>query len=169
MILGFDPNSAHTDHYDQTDLQRITAGIAPNAANIITLSAIKPDMSERWPEPGAVTVRRSGGGLKPLTVSIVIGGTATMGVDYSLGNASATSVLIPAGVREVWLTFQPIADADDAEPNETITVNLQSGSSYSLGTVTSAMLNLANETAASPPSAKATARFLMQARLVRMA
>ena len=163
LILGFDPNSAHTDHYDQTDLQRITAGIAPNAANIITLSAIKPDMSERWPEPGVVTVRRSGGGLKPLTVGIVIGGTATMGADYSLGNASATSVFIPAGVREVWLTFQPIADADDAEPNETITVNLQSGSSYSLGTVTSAMLNLANETAASPPSAKAAARFLMQA------
>ena len=101
--------------------------------------------------------------MKPLTVGIAIGGTATMGVDYSLGNASATSVFIPAGVREVWLTFQPIADADDAEPTETITVNLQSGSSYSLGTVTSAMLNLANETAASPPSAKAAARFLMQA------
>ena len=61
LILGFDPNSAHTDHYDQTDLQRITAGIAPNAANIITLSAIKPEMSERWPEPGVVTIRRSAG------------------------------------------------------------------------------------------------------------
>ena len=163
LILGFDPNSAHTDHYDQTDLQRITAGIAPNAANIITLSAIKPEMSERWPEPGVVTIRRSGGGLKPLTVGIAIGGTATMGVDYSLGNASATSVFISAGVREVWLTFQSIADADDAEPTETITVNLQASSSYSLGTVTSATLNLANETAASPPSAKAAARFLMQA------
>ena len=45
------------------------AGIAPNAANIITVSEIKPEMSERFlPEPGAITVRRSGGGLKPLIV-----------------------------------------------------------------------------------------------------
>ena len=95
LILGFDPGSAHTDRYDQTDLQRITAGIAPNAANIITVSAIKPEMSERWPEPGVITVRRSGGGLKPLTVHFTIGGTATLDIDYSLGNATANSVFIP--------------------------------------------------------------------------
>lgn len=163
LILGFDPNSAHTDHYDQTDLQRITAGIAPNAPNIVTVSAIKPEMSERWPEPGVVTVRRAGGGLRPLTVGIVIGGTATMGVDYSLGNPSSTSVLIPAGVREVWLSFQPMTDASDAEPTETITVALQAGVGYTLGTATSATLNLTNETATSSPSAKAAARFLLQA------
>ena len=163
MVLGFDPNSAHTDRNDQTDLQRITAGIASNAANIITVSAIKPEMSERWPEPGVITVRRSGGGLKPLTVKLAIGGTATLGTDYSLGNATANSVFIPAGVREVWMQFQPIQDADDAEPTETITVTLQSDSSYSLGTSTSATINLANETATSPPSPKAAARFLIQA------
>jgi uncharacterized protein (DUF1800 family) len=163
LILGFDPNSAHTDHYDQTDLQRITAGIAPNAANIITVSAIKAAMTERWPEPGVVTVRRSGGGLRPLMVNILIGGTATMGVDYLLGNANPTSVAIPAGVREVWLNFQPIADGDDAESTETISVTLQSGSGYSLGATTSATINLANETATSAPSAMAAARFLVQA------
>jgi uncharacterized protein (DUF1800 family) len=163
LVLGFDPNSAHTDRNDQTDLQRITAGIAPNAANIITVSAIKPEMSERWPEPGVITVRRSGGGLKPLTVKIAIGGTAALGADYSLGNASANFVFMPAGVREVWMQFQPIQDADDAEPTETITVTLQSDSSYSLGTNTSATINLANETATSPPLPKAAARFLIQA------
>ena len=163
LVLGFDPTSAHSDRYDQTDLQRITAGIASNAANIITVSAIKTEMSERWPEPGIVTVRRSGGGLKPLTVNLAIGGTATFGIDYSLGNAGSNSVFIPAGVREVWMQFQPIQDANDAEPAETITVTLQSGSGYSLGTNTSATINLANETATSPPSAKAAARFLIQA------
>ncbi len=163
LILGFDPSSAHTDRYDQTDLQRITAGIAPNAANIITVSAIKPEMSERWPAPGVITVRRSGGGLKPLTVHFTMGGTATLDIDYSLGNATANSVFIPAGVREVWMEFQPIQDADDAEPTETITVTLQSDSSYSLGTSTSATINLANETATSPPSPQAAARFLVQA------
>ena len=147
LVLGFDPNSAHTDRNDQTDLQRITAGIAPNAANIMTVSAIKPEMSERWPEPGIITVRRSGGGLKPLTVKLAIGGSATLGVDYSLGNATTNSVFIPAGAREVWMQFQPIQDANDAESTETITVTLQSDNSYSLGTSTSATINLANETA----------------------
>jgi uncharacterized protein (DUF1800 family) len=163
LILGFDPSSAHTDRYDQTDLQRITAGIASNAANVLTVSAIKPEISERWPEAGVVTVRRSGGGLKPLTVKLAIGGTATLGTDYSLGNASMNSVFMPAGVREVWMQFQPIQDANDAEPSETITVTLQSDSSYSLGTTTSATINLANETATSSPSRQAAARFLLQA------
>ncbi len=163
LILGFDPTSAHTDRYDQTDLQRITTGIASNATNIITVSAIKSEMSERWPEPGVVTVRRAGGGLKPLTVNISIGGTATLGTDYSLGNAGTSAVVIPAGVREVWLSFQPIQDANDAEPMETVTVTVQPGSGYSLGASASATLNLLNETATSPPSAKAAARFLIQA------
>ena len=163
LVLGFDPDSAHTDRFDQSDLQRITAGIAANAPNIITVSAIKPEMSERWPEPGVITVRRSGGGLKPLTVKLAIGGTATVGVDYSLGNATTNSVFVPAGVREVWMQFQPTQDASDAEPTETISVTLQSDSSYSLGTTTSATINLANETGASQPSPKAAARFLIQA------
>ena len=163
LVLGFDPNSAHTDRNDQTDLQRIMAGIASNAANIITVSAIKSEISERWPEPGVVTVRRSGEGLKPLTVNLAIGGTASLGTDYSLGNASASSVFIPAGVREVWMQFQPVQDANDAEPAETITVTLQSGSGYSLGINTSATINLANETASTPPSRQAAARFLIQA------
>ena len=49
-----------------------------------------------------------GWGIEADYSRIAIGGTATMGVDYSLGNASANSVFIPAGVREVWLQFQPI-------------------------------------------------------------
>jgi uncharacterized protein (DUF1800 family) len=163
LVLGFDPASAHTDRYDQTDLQRITTGLAPNASNVITVSAIKPEMSERWPEPGVITVRRSGGGLKPLTVNLAISGTATLGTDYSLGNATATSVFIPAGVREVWINFLPLQDANDAEPPETITVTLQSAAAYTLGSNSVANVSLANETANSPPSPKAAARFLLQA------
>ncbi len=161
-VLGFSATSAHTDRYDSTDLSRITAGIAANQSNIITISAIKAEMSERWPEHGVFAIRRGGGGLRPLTINYSLGGTATDGIDYTrtpLGN----SVFMPAGVREVWIDLTPVADADDAEPNETIMATLQSGTGYSLGANTSATITLANETASSPPSAKAAARFLLQA------
>ena len=53
--------SIRTRHTPITTIKPISADhrrYRPNAANIITLSAIKPEMSERWPEPGVVTVRR---------------------------------------------------------------------------------------------------------------
>ncbi len=163
LTLGFSPTSAHTDRYDQTDLQRIMAGMAANAANVITVSALKPEMSERWPAPGVIVIRRGGGGLRPLNISFSRGGTATPGIDYISALTNGNSILIPAGLREVWLEFQPIADADDAESVETITIAVQTGTGYTLGTNTSATITLANETASSPPSPKAAARFLIQA------
>ena len=159
LILGFDPTSAHTDRYDQTDFQRIVAGIAPNAANIITVSAIKPDMSERWPDPGVIAIRRAGGGLQPLTVNFTLGGTAILGVDYSV--TSTTSIYIPPGSREVWVQFSPIADADS--DTTTITLTVLSGTGYTIGTTSSDTVTIANEVANGPPSAKAAARFLVQA------
>lgn len=163
LVLGFSATSAHTDRNDATDISRITAGIAANATNVITLSAIKPEMNERWSEHGVIAVRRGGNGLRPLTINFSLGGTATDGVDYIRTPSLGNSLVLPAGVREIWLEFEPVADANDAEPNETITVALQSGTGYTLGANTSATINLLNETASSPPSQKAAARFLLQA------
>jgi uncharacterized protein (DUF1800 family) len=131
-----------------------------SAASVITVAALDPDMSERWPDPGLVAIRRSGG-LKPITVNLAFGGTATLGADYT---ASVTnSIVVPLGVREVWVQFYPIADTNDAEPTETITVTALSGTGYSVGASNVATVTLANETATSGPSAKAAARFLLQA------
>jgi len=163
LALGFSPTSAHTDRNEQTDLQRITAGIAANAPNVITVSAIKPEMTERWPINGVVAVRRGGGGLRPLTIQFSVGGTASNGLDYTITPFTPSSVVMPAGVREVWVEFQPVADADDAELTETVTLTLQAGTGYTLGAATSASITIANETANSLPSAKAAARFLVQA------
>lgn len=157
-ILGFNPDTQRTDRNNQLDFQRITNGLS--AASVVTLSALDPLMFERWPDPGLVAVRRSGG-LLPITVNFVVGGTAISGADYI---ASATnSISIPAGIREIWLEFAPIADGDDAEVTETISVTLQSGTGYSIGASNVASLTLANETASSPPNLKSAARFLIQA------
>jgi uncharacterized protein (DUF1800 family) len=162
LALGFNPRSDHSERNDQTDLQRITAGL--NSPSLITVSALDREMSERWPAHGVIAIRRGGGGLRPLTVNIQIGGTATLGVDYSLvGGGNGNSVTIPPGVREVWVEFAPIADNNDNEATETITVGATAGTGYSVGNPNSATVNLINETPASLPSAKAAARFLIQA------
>lgn len=157
--LGFDPTTNHTERNDLTDLARVTAGLS--AASVVTLGVLDARISERWPKPGVVVVRRSAG-LKPITVNVAFTGTATRGADYTT-DIAGNSVFIPAGVHEVPVLLNPIADSDDAEPTETIIVTLQSGAGYTLGTVTSGTVNLENETATSLPSVKAAARFLLQA------
>ncbi len=156
--LGFNPNTPRTDRNDLTDLNRITNGLT--AASVITVASLDPLMFERWPDPGLIVVRRSGG-LLPVTVNFALGGMATTGADYL--SSATNSILIPAGVREVWLELHPVADADGAEVTESITVTLQPGTGYSVGASNVANLTLANETTNSPPNMKSAARFLIQA------
>lgn len=155
LQLRFNPYSANTDRFTTADLSRVTTGLA--AASTITVSAIDPSLSERWPEPGVVAVRRSGG-LKALTVNLTLGGTATPGADFT--TPVSTSVAFPLGAREAWIEFAPLADAI-AEPAETITVTLAAGTGYTIGAQNSATLTLADDTGA--PSPKEAARFLIQA------
>ena len=157
--LGFDPATNHSDRNDSTDIARVTAGLG--AVSTVTLGVLDARMSERWPDPGLVVVRRSGG-LRPVTVNVSFTGTAVRGVDYTASIAGGT-VFTPAGVREVPVLLDPIADADDAETAETIVVTVQSGAGYTLGATTSGTVTLENETATSLPTAKAAARFLIQA------
>lgn len=156
--IGFDAATDHTERYSLTDSQRVVLGLG--TISTVTMSVVDGDFTERWPDPGVLAIRRTGG-LKPLNVNISIGGTATRDVDYA--TAPGNVVTLPAGSREVWLSFAPIADADDAEATETISVSLLAGSNYVLGAATGATVRLGNETATSGPSAKAAARFLVQA------
>jgi uncharacterized protein (DUF1800 family) len=156
--LGFNPATNRTDRNDTLDLSRINTGLS--AASVVTISVVDGQISERWPDLAIVVVRRSGG-LKPITVNIALGGTATNGADYSM--AAGSTVFFGAGVREVPIEILPIADANDGESAETIVVSAQSGSGYTLGASTSATVTLQNETATSLPSMKAAARFLIQA------
>lgn len=158
LALGYDPRTSRSARNDVVDAQRITNGL--NAASVITVAALDPAMYELWPDPGLVAIRRSGG-LKPLTVSFVLGGTATVGVDYA--PSASSNVFIPAGVREVWVQLHPVADADTGEVVETVTLTALPGTNYTLGASTVASLTLANETPDGPPNPKSAARFLLQA------
>lgn len=156
--LGFNPYTSRTDRSDTLDLTRITTGL--NAASTVTVSVLDATMSERWPDPAVVVLRRAGG-LKPITVNVSFGGTATPGVDYT--KDVTTTVFFGAGVREVAVELRPLADMEDSEAIETIIVTALPGTGYALGASTSGTVSLENETSSSLPSAKAAARFLIQA------
>ncbi|MEO5714697.1 MAG: DUF1800 family protein [Luteolibacter sp.] len=159
LSLGFDPNTARTDRYAQTDSQRVSAML--NAVSTITASVYDDTCSERWPDPAVLVLRRTGG-LKPLTVNFTLGGTATRDVDYQ-ASVAENSVAFAAGQREAFIEISPVADADDAEATETVNLTVVAGTSYTVGAANTASASILNETAASGPSAKEAARFLIQA------
>lgn len=157
--VGFNPASTHTDRVDALDTSRLPAEL--NAASIVTIGVLDAKMSERWIDPGMFVVRRTGG-VKPITVNVAFAGTAIPGSDYTKSIAGTTVYMGP-GVREQPIFLSPIADTEDAEGDETIILTAQSGVGYTVGAASSGTIILENETATSPPKAKAAARFLIQA------
>jgi uncharacterized protein (DUF1800 family) len=157
--IGFDPARVHSGWQDDADATRVTAGLG--ATSTITVSVYDDACSEHWPDPALLVVRRAGG-LGPLTVNMSYGGTATRGSDYIVVQPGSTVSFGP-GVREVFVEVSPIADADDGEATETVVLTAIAGGGYTLGAENSATVSILNETATSPPGAKAAARFLIQA------
>jgi uncharacterized protein (DUF1800 family) len=157
--IGFDPARSHSDREEALDDARAIAGLT--AASTITMSTYDDACAERWPDPAILVVRRAGG-LRPLTVNFTLSGTATRGSDYTVALAGNTVSFGP-GVREVFVEVSPSADANDAEPTETVVLTVNAGAGYAVGAQNSATVSILNETATSPPGAKAAARFLIQA------
>jgi uncharacterized protein (DUF1800 family) len=155
--IDFNPFLNRTDRNDSAaDLARVQTTL--NAASTITVGLVDGDMREDWPDKGVIAIRRSGG-LKPLTINVTFTGTATRDTDYTTNNVG-TQVYLPFGARETWVELSPILDAN-VEGVENITVTVTTGSGYSLGGITNASATLGD--ASTLPSAKAAARFLIQA------
>jgi len=157
--VGFDPTRTRTERYATLDAARVTAGLS--AANTVTVAVYDDTCSERWPDPAVLVVRRTGG-LQPLTVNVQFAGTADRGTDYTSSSAG-TVVKLGAGQREAFVEISPVADANDGEPTETITLTAVAGAGYAVGAQNVGSVSLLNETAVSTPSPKAAARFLIQA------
>jgi uncharacterized protein (DUF1800 family) len=155
LALGLNPLSAHSERYEETDDDRVSA--AWNAASVVSVAILDGEIREDWPEGAVLAIRRTGG-LKPITVGFTLGGTATAGADYTAD--AGASVQIPAGAREAWVTLTPVADAA-VEAAETIVLTLQTGAGYSLAAPTAQTVTL--QPSASTPGAKEAARFLIQA------
>jgi uncharacterized protein (DUF1800 family) len=157
--LGSNPTTPTTSNPRITDFERVRDALVATT-NTITLFAVDSAMDEAWPDPGVVVVRRTGR-LDPVTVNLSLGGTATSGFDYA--TPPFLSVTLPFGADEATFSLTPLTDALNEGPTpETITVTLQAGAGYSLGTTTSATLTITDDAAGRVPE-KAAARFLTQA------
>ncbi|MFK7957998.1 MAG: hypothetical protein AB8B96_17995 [Lysobacterales bacterium] len=115
----------------------------------VNLTLIDGVMAEQDQDPGSFRVTRSNNGdiSRAITVNIEVTGTATRGVDYNSGSifgGAPLAVSIAANELEVITTLTPVADGPDNEDDETISVTLQPGANYTVGSNTSAMLTLAD-------------------------
>jgi len=129
----------------------------PPGIEVIALDSM---MWENWPDPAVVGIRRADAS-GDVTVNFTVGGTSLRGVDYLMPDGN--SIIMAAGTREVWISFQPQSDAG-AEGTETILITLQAGTGYSLPTaVNRVSTTLTLFDSGSRPGAKEAARFLGQA------
>jgi uncharacterized protein (DUF1800 family) len=178
LIMGYDPNRAHTERYPQTDLQRFQAGYGGNS--LLSLSVYDRECWERWPDPAVFVIRRTGS-LKPLAVNIIVGGDADRDEDYTLPFTGNVVHFAP-GQREYFIKVTPIEDPDlegTPEPTETVTLSLAEGTGYNIDTVLPtyspadtdrpvtagplATITIVNQPEGSGPSPEEAARFLIQA------
>ncbi len=127
------------------------------APDVISISVLNTEAYESWTRPANVVIRRNGG-LKAVTIPIVIAGTATQGLDYQ--SSVGTSVTIPMGVREVFIQLIPLTDAI-AESNETVTIQLQTSSAYTISGTNTASVTIKDVSAAM--NDEEASRFLIQA------
>jgi uncharacterized protein (DUF1800 family) len=128
-----------------------------NLTDAVSISASTLQLSERWPTPSIIAIKRSGG-FKALTVNLSISGTATLGTDYR--SNAAYQITIPMGKREVWIVVTPEPD-QLAEAAESIRFTISPSSRYSISGGDFAEITLTD--AASPLTDQEAVRFLNQA------
>ncbi len=157
-LLGTNPASAHSQRQDTPDLQRVQSSWTQ--PSIVSLGVLDASISEGWPDPGLIAIRRTGG-IAPLTVRFSLGGTATPEIDYHPSVSS--EIRFDWGVREVWVEFTPLADNHPNEGDESIELQLLNSPDYQVAGTNRVVLILSEEPDAGHPGPKEAARFLIQA------
>jgi hypothetical protein len=115
-----------------------------------TVTVAASDASAAEPtNTGTFTITRAGSTSGSLTVNFTVGGTATNGTDYT---SIGTSVTIASGAASATVTVTPIDDTA-VEGSETVVLTLAAGSSYELGSPTSATVTIADNDSIPPPPA----------------
>ncbi|MFL6255973.1 MAG: Ig-like domain-containing protein, partial [Pyrinomonadaceae bacterium] len=142
---------------DNSGAQTTTAAVGVTVSlPTVTITATDASASEQGPDAGTFTITRAGAsGLtnSPLTVYFTAGGTATGGgTDYA---SIGTSVTIPVGATSQTVTITPVDDAVVENGGETVVLTLTANAAYTVGTPSSATVNIAdNDTY--PPTASIT-------------
>jgi hypothetical protein len=100
----------------------------------VTVAATQDLASQPNGQPAVFTVSRTGPTASAVTVGYTLGGTAVNGTDYA---ALPGNVTIPAGASSATVTINPTSYSSPVG-NKTVTLALNSGSGFALGTQASA-------------------------------
>ncbi len=103
--------------------QAVADPVSMFMASAVGVIATAPNAAKTGPVPGTVTVYRASSMTNlAITVNYAIGGTAALGLDYTL-NPAGTSIVMNAGVSSVAIAVNPIwSDAPRGNPNVTLTL-----------------------------------------------
>ena len=113
---------------------------APPIPLLVTMSVGTANAYEAGTVPASVVIRRSEVSNAPLTVHYVTSGSAQAS-DFEAPSGMA---VIPAGAATVSVPIVPINDLL-VESDETVTVTLQSGDGYAIGSPTSATITIISD------------------------
>jgi len=105
--------------------------------SLITLDIAPTSVNEDGTQNLVYTFTRTGNSTDALTVNYNVGGTATVGTDYTQTGAASFSgttgsVTFAAGATTATVTIDPTADKI-VERNETVALSLASGTGYVIG------------------------------------
>lgn len=109
-----------------------------SSTSMVSLAVSPNRVLEDGPTNLIYTFNRTGPTTNPLTVSYTVGGTATLGTDYTgIASEGATkTVTFNAGASSATVTVDPTADTT-VEGNETVSLTLLPGTGYTIGTADS--------------------------------
>jgi hypothetical protein len=107
----------------------------PSAVPSVSLSVGPAAVSEDGNGNLIYTFTRTGDASAALTVNYTVGGTATIGTDYTgISTTGMTkTVSFASGSATATVTVDPTADSS-VEPDETVALTLATGSGYGIGT-----------------------------------
>lgn len=134
----------------------IEVGETPWTATVSVQSSTYPDAWESDEDPGVFTVMRASDSVAvPLTVNVVVSGSATEGTDYPPIGGQVT---IPVGMASVEVYLWPFNDGV-AEGTETAVMTLAASDTYIVGTPDSATVSIHDGPAPSLDDPKAPGSF----------
>jgi ELWxxDGT repeat protein len=121
------------------------------ALPVITLAVSPASVSEDGTPNLVYTFSRSGATTSALTVNYTVGGTATLGTDYTgiAATPATKTVSFAAGSSTAIVTVDPTADST-VEADETVALTLATGTGYTVGTTTPVTGTITNDDVALP-------------------
>ena len=136
LVVTASANAAYNVAAAPNNAGTLTISDPPSQAPMVTIAVTDNETSERagYKGGGLFTITRIGSPASAITVNLLASGTATPGSDYT---ALPTSVTIPAGQTTATVDLA-VLDDSETEPDETVTLSLQSGTGYTIGNSSSA-------------------------------